>query len=67
MYKKSKFLMLNLIVNFVIFLLLFIGIQNANQLNEIINSVSLSTEIDIENLNFINNSKIKTLLDPSKW
>ena len=68
-YDKQKILSLaiNFCLNNEIIDKVIIGTQNANQLNEIINSVSLSTEIDIENLNFINNSKIKTLLDPSKW
>ena len=65
MYKKNKFLLINLIVNFVIFLLLFIGIQNANTQNRVNFLKMKSIELPlgfILGLNFVIGSAIGSAL-----
>ena len=65
MYKKNKFLLINLIVNFVIFLLLFIGIQNANTQNRVNFLKMKSIELPlgfILGLNFVIGSGIGSAL-----
>ena len=65
MYKKNKFLLINLMVNFVIFLLLFIGIQNANTQNRVNFLKMKSIELPlgfILGLNFVIGSAIGSAL-----
>ena len=65
MYTKSKFLLINLMVNFIIFLLLFIGIQNANTQNRVKFLKMKSIELPVGfilGLNFVIGSAIGSAL-----